>query len=52
MTNWIGHFFCRNCLLKHVTKRKIKGSIELAQDEEECLNSYWMTLREIQDTGN
>jgi hypothetical protein len=24
-TKWIGHMLCRNCLLKHVIKRKIEG---------------------------
>jgi len=23
--NWIGHILCRNCLLEHVIKGKIKG---------------------------
>ena len=23
--NWIGHILCRNCLLKQVIERKIKG---------------------------
>jgi hypothetical protein len=26
--NWIGHILRRNCLLKQVTERKIKGRIE------------------------
>jgi hypothetical protein len=25
--NWIGHILRRNCLLKHVTGRKIEGTI-------------------------
>jgi hypothetical protein len=28
--NWIGHILRRNCLLKHVIERKIKGRIEVA----------------------
>jgi hypothetical protein len=24
--NWIGHFLCRNCLLKHVIEGKIEGT--------------------------
>jgi hypothetical protein len=24
LANWIGHVFCKNCLLKHVTEGKIK----------------------------
>jgi hypothetical protein len=27
--NWIGHMLRRNCLLKHVIERKIKGTIEV-----------------------
>jgi hypothetical protein len=27
--NWIGHFLCRNCLLKQVIEGKIKGGIEV-----------------------
>ena len=27
--NWIGHMLRRNCLLKHVIKGKIKGTIEV-----------------------
>jgi hypothetical protein len=27
--NWIGHMWCRNCLLKHVTEGKIEGRIEV-----------------------
>ena len=27
--NWIGHTFCRNCLLNHVTEGKIQGRIEV-----------------------
>jgi len=29
--NWIGNTLCRNCLLKHVIKRKIKGEMEVAR---------------------
>jgi hypothetical protein len=25
--NWIGHIFCRNCLLKHVIEGKLEGRI-------------------------
>ena len=28
-TNWIGNILHRNCLLKHVVKRKIEGSIQV-----------------------
>jgi hypothetical protein len=27
--NWIGQFFCRNCLLKRAIERKIEGAIEV-----------------------
>jgi hypothetical protein len=27
--NWIGHFLCRNCLLRQVIEGKIKGGIEV-----------------------
>ena len=27
--NWIGHIFCRNCLLQRVIEGKIKGWIEV-----------------------
>ena len=27
--DWIGHTFCRNCLLKHVTEGKVDGRIEV-----------------------
>jgi hypothetical protein len=29
--NWIGHIFCRNCLLKHVIKGQIEGRVEVAR---------------------
>jgi hypothetical protein len=35
----------RNCFSKHVTEGKIRGRIEVGEDEEEELGSYWMTLR-------
>jgi len=28
--NWIGHIIHGNCLLKHITKRKIDGTIKVA----------------------
>jgi len=27
--NWVGHIFCTNCLLKHVTEGKIETKIEV-----------------------
>ena len=48
--NWIGHILRRNCLLKQVIEGKIKGEIEVKEDEEEDVGSYWMTLRTGEDT--
>jgi hypothetical protein len=28
-TNWIGHILCRNCLIRQVIERKIKGGIKV-----------------------
>jgi hypothetical protein len=39
----------RNCLLKQVIDGKIKGSIEVMEDEEEDVSSYRMTLRKLED---
>jgi len=47
---WIGHILRRNCLLQRVTEREIKGGIEVTEDEEEDVKSYWMTLRKGEDT--
>jgi len=48
--NWIGHILCRNCLLQRVTEGKINGGIEVTEDEEEDVESYWMTLRKGENT--
>jgi hypothetical protein len=29
--NWFGHILCRNCLLKHIIKGKIKERIEVTR---------------------
>jgi hypothetical protein len=47
---WISHILRRNCLLQRVIEGKIKGGIELTEDEEEDVGSYWMTLRKGEDT--
>jgi len=47
--NWIGHIFCRNCLLQRVIEGKIKGQIEVTRRRG---RSYWMTLRTVEDTVN
>jgi hypothetical protein len=41
--NWIGHILRRNCL---------EGKIEVTEDEEEGVSSYWTTLRKRDDTAN
>jgi hypothetical protein len=50
--NWIGHILRRNCLLKHVIEGKLEGRIEMREDEEEDVSSYWMTLRKRENTVN
>jgi hypothetical protein len=50
--NWIGHILRRNCLLKHAIEGNLQGRIEIRKDGEECVNSYWMTLRKGENTGN
>jgi len=49
---WICHILSTNCLLKYDIREKIEGMIKLREDEEEGLNSYWMTLRKTEDAGN
>ena len=50
--NWNGHILHRNCLLKHIIEGKIQGRIEVMEDTEEGIRSYWMTVRKREDTGN
>jgi len=38
--NWIGHIVRRNWILKRV----IEGEVEVREDEEEDVSSYWITL--------
>ena len=45
--NWIGHILRRNCLLQRVIEGKIKGGYR--SDEEEDVESYWMTFRKGDD---
>jgi hypothetical protein len=52
MTNWIGHIWRKNCVLKHVIEGKIERRIEVTEDEEEDISRYCMTLRKLEDTGN
>ena len=50
--NWIGYILRGNCLLKHVIGGKIKGIIEVREDKEEEVRSYWMASRKKkQDNG-
>jgi hypothetical protein len=44
--NWIGHILRRNCLLRQIIEGNLKGGIEVQEDEEEEVGSYWITLRE------
>ena len=49
--HWIGHILRINYLLQRDIEGKIKGGIEVTQeDEEEDIGSYWMTLRKGEDT--
>jgi len=48
--NWTCHILRRNCLLKQVIEGKIKGEMEVIEDEEEDVRNYWMTLRTGEDT--
>jgi hypothetical protein len=36
----------------HVIEGKKEGRIEVTEDEEEDVSSYYMTLRKGEDTGN
>jgi hypothetical protein len=40
----------RNYLLQQVIEGKIKEGIEVKEDEEQDVGSYWMTLRKVEDT--
>jgi hypothetical protein len=41
--NSIGHIWHMTCLLKHIIEGKIEERIQAMKDEEEHVNSYWMT---------
>jgi hypothetical protein len=43
---------CRNYLLKHVIEGKIEGRLEVMEDEEEAVSSYWVILRKREGTVN
>ena len=48
--NWIGHVLRRNCFLKRVIEGNIEGRMKVTEDEEEDVNSCWMTFRKREDT--
>ena len=48
----IGHISRRNFLLEHVTVVKTEGRIEVTEEEEEDVGSYWMNIRKGEDTEN
>jgi hypothetical protein len=35
-----------------VIEGKLEGRVEMTEEEEEGISSYWMTLRKREDTGN
>jgi hypothetical protein len=44
-SNWIGYIVCRNCLLKHVTKRKMYICIEVTRRQGRRCNKLVENLR-------
>ena len=51
-TNWIGHIWRGNCLLKHVIEGKTEERIEVRGNEEDNVSRYKMTLRKKRDNEN
>jgi hypothetical protein len=51
-SNWIFQILRRNSILQHFIKGKIEGRIKVREDEKEEVNSYQVTLREIEDIVN
>jgi len=49
---WFSHILHRNCHLKHVIEENLAGMIQVTDDEEEDVRTYWMTLRKSEGTGN
>jgi len=43
---------CLYTTLQHGVEGKAVGSIEVTEDEEEDISSYWMTLRKREGAGN
>jgi len=50
--NCIGHVVRRNCLLKYVIDGKIQEWTEATETLRKDVNSYWLTLRRQEVTGN
>jgi hypothetical protein len=45
---WVGDILRRNCILRHATEGKIKGT----GNEKEDVSIYWMTLRKLEIIGS
>jgi hypothetical protein len=41
-----------DCLIKHVIKGKVEGRIEVREEEEEDVSSYWMCSRKREGASN
>jgi hypothetical protein len=41
----------RNSILRHVIEGDVEGRIEMMEDEEEEVRSYWMVFRKRKNTG-
>ena len=48
--NFIGHILHSNCLLNTLLKEKQRENYKEQEEEEEDVSSYWMALRELEDT--
>jgi len=51
-TNWIDHILRRNCLLKHIIKGQIEGSVEVTGRRGRRNKQILYVLKEREDTGN
>jgi hypothetical protein len=47
--DWISHILRANCLIRHAIEGKIKGRIEVTEDDDKNVSSYWMNLRKRED---
>jgi hypothetical protein len=50
--NWIGHIWCRNCLLKQVIEGKIEERIEVMGRPGRRCKQLLDNLNEREDSGN